>query len=138
MQPFTLKQAVEQSKKAKTTILDAIKSGRLSATKDENGRYQIDPAELFRVYQPTTERRTDKEITDHADREILELKLKHSQELLELERRLNSEREANNEMARRLENIESKLTLLLTHQKEKPPQQSKNDLWEKVFKRNKT
>lgn len=133
MQPFTLKQAVEQSKKAKTTILDAIKSGRLSATKDENGRYQIDPAELFRVYPPTTERRTDKAITDHADLEILELKLKHSQELLELERKLNSERELNNEMARRLENIESKLTLLLTHETATPTKKTGN-LWRKIFK----
>ncbi len=132
MQPFTLKQAVEQSKKAKTTLLDAIKSGRLSATKDENGRYQIDPSELFRVYPPTTDTKQHRAILDHTDREILELKLKHSQELLELERKLNSERDLNNEMARRLENIENKLTLLLTH--DTTPNKKTGSLWRKIFK----
>nr|CRY95454.1 hypothetical protein [uncultured prokaryote] len=36
----------------KTTILRAIKNGTLSASKNELGQYQIDPAELHRVYAP--------------------------------------------------------------------------------------
>jgi hypothetical protein len=36
----------------KSTISRAIKDGRLSATKNEHGHFQIDPAELFRVYEP--------------------------------------------------------------------------------------
>src|SRR5215470_4086991 len=35
---------------AKSTIWRAIKSGRVSATKTETGSYQIDAAELFRVF----------------------------------------------------------------------------------------
>ena len=35
---------------AKSTIWRAIKSGRVSAIKSETGSYQIDPAELFRVF----------------------------------------------------------------------------------------
>ncbi len=50
MKPFTLTQAIKESKKAKTTLIDAIKNGRLSASRDDRGRYLIDPAELFRVY----------------------------------------------------------------------------------------
>lgn len=42
--------AAKQVGKSKTTILRAIKKGRLSASRDENGNHQIDPSELARVY----------------------------------------------------------------------------------------
>ena len=35
-----------------TAILRAIKAGKISVTKDENGEWQIDPAELHRIYPP--------------------------------------------------------------------------------------
>src|SRR3954469_7996043 len=50
---LTAKQAADQVGRTKAGILKAIKSGRLSATKGGNGEWLIDPAELFRVYQPT-------------------------------------------------------------------------------------
>ena len=36
----------------KTAILRAIKAKKISVTKDENGEWQIDPAELHRIYPP--------------------------------------------------------------------------------------
>jgi hypothetical protein len=36
----------------KSTVLRAIKAGKVSATRDEHGQWQIDPAELHRVYPP--------------------------------------------------------------------------------------
>jgi len=36
----------------KTAILRAIKAGKISVAKDENGEWQIDPAELHRIYPP--------------------------------------------------------------------------------------
>jgi hypothetical protein len=50
---LTAKQAADQTGKTKATILKAIKTGRLSGSKDDKGEWQIDPAELFRVYQHT-------------------------------------------------------------------------------------
>ena len=47
---YTLGTAAKASGKSKATISKAIKSGRLSALKDETGVYQIEPAELNRVY----------------------------------------------------------------------------------------
>src|SRR5262249_59842727 len=35
---------------AKSTILRAIKAGRISAVRDDLGQWQIEPAELFRVF----------------------------------------------------------------------------------------
>ncbi|MGE3283095.1 MAG: hypothetical protein AB7O13_19105 [Alphaproteobacteria bacterium] len=49
---LTAKQAADQVGRTKAGILKAIKSGRLSAIKSGNGEWLIDPAELFRVYQP--------------------------------------------------------------------------------------
>lgn len=50
---YTLGDAAKATGKSKATISKAIKSGRISAIKDETGTFQIDPAELHRVYPPT-------------------------------------------------------------------------------------
>ena len=47
---YTLGTAAKASGKSKATISKAIKSGRISAIKDDTGVYQIEPAELNRVY----------------------------------------------------------------------------------------
>jgi hypothetical protein len=49
---YTLGQAAKATAKSKTTILRAIESGKVSATKNEHGEWVIDPAELHRVYEP--------------------------------------------------------------------------------------
>ena len=49
---LSLKDAAETVGMTKPALFKAIKSGRLSATRDDKGQYQIDPAELFRVYPP--------------------------------------------------------------------------------------
>lgn len=50
---YTLGEAAKATGKSKATISKAIKSGRISAVKDETGTFRIDPAELHRVYTPT-------------------------------------------------------------------------------------
>lgn len=47
---FTLQQAATATGKAKSTIQRAIKAGKLSATRNEDGSYSIDASELSRVY----------------------------------------------------------------------------------------
>jgi hypothetical protein len=47
---YTLGEAARASGKSKAAIAQAIASSRLSATKDDLGRWQIDPADLHRVY----------------------------------------------------------------------------------------
>lgn len=50
---YTLGEAARATGKSKATISKAIKSGRVSAIKDETGTFQIDPSELHRVYPLT-------------------------------------------------------------------------------------
>ena len=52
---LSLGQAAKETGLDKSTISRAIKSGKLSATRQENGGYAIDPAELFRVFAPAAQ-----------------------------------------------------------------------------------
>lgn len=49
---LSLREAAEQAGTSKSTIWRAIKSGRLSAVRNDDRNFAIDPAELFRVFQP--------------------------------------------------------------------------------------
>lgn len=57
---YTLGEAAKATGKSKATISKAIKSGRISAMKDEAGTFHIDPAELHRVYPTTVSNEHDK------------------------------------------------------------------------------
>lgn len=48
---LTLGQAAKEVGRSKPTVLNAINKGRISARKSETGAWEIDPAELFRVYK---------------------------------------------------------------------------------------
>jgi hypothetical protein len=48
------KEAAELVGMSKAGILKAIKTGKVSAAKDLNGEWRIEPVELFRVYEPVS------------------------------------------------------------------------------------
>jgi len=52
----TLGSAARATGVSKSTIYRAVKSGKLSAMRNEDGEYAIDPAELHRVYAPVAQR----------------------------------------------------------------------------------
>src|SRR5215212_1684063 len=49
---LSLREAAERAGSSKSTIFRYIKSGRLSASRGDDGAFQIDPAELARVFAP--------------------------------------------------------------------------------------
>jgi predicted site-specific integrase-resolvase len=49
---FTLGQAAKETGLSKPTISKAIAKGKLSAIKNPNGSYSVEPSELFRVFSP--------------------------------------------------------------------------------------
>jgi hypothetical protein len=49
---LSLREAAERAGSSKSTIFRYIKSGRLSASRGDDGAFQIDPAELARVFTP--------------------------------------------------------------------------------------
>jgi excisionase family DNA binding protein len=50
MPELSLSQAAKLTGKSKSTINRAIKTGKLSATRHDDGSYSIDPAELYRAF----------------------------------------------------------------------------------------
>src|SRR5271165_6657868 len=52
MTSLSLREAAEQARTSKSTVFRAIKSGRMSAARTDDGGFAIDPAELSRVFQP--------------------------------------------------------------------------------------
>ncbi len=49
---YTIATAAAAVGRIKTAILRAIKAGKISVAKYGNGEWQIDPAELHRIYPP--------------------------------------------------------------------------------------
>lgn len=85
MPKFSLTQAAKEVGKSKPTISKAIKIGRLSAKKVGIG-YEIDAAELFRVYPKKTKSEPAKETTSSDAVNLLELETKMLREQLDRER----------------------------------------------------
>lgn len=56
---YTLAAAAAATGQNKTTILKAIKDGRIPGTRDDLGEWHIEPAELYLVYPPLPERSDD-------------------------------------------------------------------------------
>jgi hypothetical protein len=50
---YTLAAAAVATGLNKTTVLRAIKSGRISGTKDDTGQWHVEPVELHRVFAVT-------------------------------------------------------------------------------------
>lgn len=79
---YTLGEAAKAVGKSKATISKAIKSGKISAVRQDDGSFSIDPSELHRVYPPTptetvtVERYETPKETAVNDREIIELRIK--------------------------------------------------------------
>lgn len=53
---YSLSDAAKATGKNRTTIHRAIKSGKISASKNENGAYDIEPAELHRIFPAIAQR----------------------------------------------------------------------------------
>lgn len=57
----TLSTAAKATGLSRSTISKAIKSGKISASKNESGQYAIDPSELHRVYPPVEIQQQDRQ-----------------------------------------------------------------------------
>jgi excisionase family DNA binding protein len=115
---YSIKQAAETTGKTKPTILRAIQKGKISAKKDEHGEWEIDPAELHRVYKPVpAETNTHTDANGTADSREIELL---REMLADKDRQIDG-------LNRRLEAVDEErrttlrqLTALLVDQRAKP------------------
>ena len=120
---YTLGQAAKATGLSKSWLSKAISNGKISARKDESGRFHIDPAELHRVFPPASAQNVDSEQMETAgnasENSGLRLTVEHLRELIE---ELKGERERDQEtigdLRRRLDQETEerrRLTLMITH-----------------------
>jgi hypothetical protein len=93
---YTLGSAAKATGKSKTTIQRAIAKGRISASKDDNGRYAIEPSELHRVFPSVPHATVAQQSQSDTTRPPVETPLQAKVEALEA--MLDREREALSEM----------------------------------------
>ena len=114
---YTLGEAARTVGKSKSTIKRSIEAGRISAEKNAFGVWEIDPAELHRVY-----RRVDDEAEQK--QEAMEREVTVLREWLEREREINRGLEKDRDFWR------DQATGLLTDQRQPARPMS---LWEWLF-----
>ena len=127
---YTLKEAADAVGKDKSTIQRAIKSGRISATINDIGNYEIDPSELYRVFEPVAVQHSESIASQQTATDLQRSEIEHLKAQLALQTNFISTLE------RLLDdsNTERKnMMQLLTHQTEK--KSDGKELWKKVFKR---
>ena len=120
---YTLGQAAKASGRSKAGIAQAIAAGRIAAMKDEIGRWQIEAAELHRVYPAKGQARTEIEQLLDAKWTAEIGRLKATVEGLEsLCRQVEGERD-------NLRNQNARLTGLLTDQRVNPEPEKPRWRW---------
>ena len=114
---FSLSQAAKETGKGKSSIHRAIKSGRLSAQRHEDGTYSIYAAELFRAFPPAllepvpeqaVEPHQEPSATPSAAEEVLRVRVEM------LTAQLEREQETVADLRRRLDRAEERI-LALSH-----------------------
>lgn len=116
---YGLTQAAQATGKSRSSIYRAIKSGVISAHKRDDGQFEIDPAELHRVF-PAISRDVSQAVPEQANETAVEV-LKREVELLReaLERERSHSREFA-DLLREEREERRRLTALLVHQSQQP------------------
>ena len=117
---YSLGEAANATGKQKSTILNALKKGRLSGKKNDSGQWEIDPAELHRVYEAVSSNSAKNDKTERYETPnktgVLEANIEALQQQLERERELNRDLQQDRDHWRQ------QATALLTDQRQKSPQ----------------
>lgn len=142
---YTLSQAARACGRGKTTLLRAVRSGRISAVRDDiTGTWLIEEIELHRVFPPVSNgpvlgtgdgapRNSDR--TDRTEEleariaEIMEAQRLRDETIADLRRRLNEEQTERRQTADRLAVAQERIAALLTGQRPTTPALEKRRRW---------
>jgi hypothetical protein len=119
---YTLTKAAEATGKGKSTIHRAIKSGKLSAKRHDDGSYSIDASELHRVFPRNTQEhlpRDDKKPS--VEPPLVELEVLRMKAAM-LEEQLGRERDSVEDLRRRLDRAEERVLALSAPAPNRAPQ----------------
>jgi len=148
MAKLSLNKAAKEAGVAKSTLLDALNSGRMSAEKNSRGHWQIETSELFRVFSKTSSSEHAgpfptplKEPQKTSQNSALEIEVKMLREQIE---RMDTERER--ERTQLIDQIEAlreqtarqsadhrQALAALTDQRERDAARPKRGLWARLI-----
>lgn len=118
---YSLGEAAKAAGKAKSTILRAIKKGHISASKGDDGAYQIDPSELHRVFDapvahPTQSNKAEpkNETTDHFEMMLKALERQHERDRDQMQATID-------DLRARLDRSDDRFTAMLTDKRTPEP-----------------
>lgn len=141
MAQLSAKEAADHTGMTKAGIIKAIKTGKLSAAKNDNGEWQIDPSELFRAYPPRNTGSTV-DVTPQVDAGTphqvngLQAEIEKLRELLEAEKRLTASEAARaDDLARRLDQEGQERRQLLAMLTDARVQDARRSIWSKLLGR---
>lgn len=147
MVKLSLNKAAKEASVAKSTLLEALNSGRMSAEKNDRGHWQIDPSELFRVFpksgsaeevEPTsTSFENPQKTTDNSALEIEVKMLREQIERMDTERerertQFTDQIEALREQAERQSADHRQALAALTDQRERDVEVPKRGFWARL------
>lgn len=110
MPELSLSQAAKLTGKSKSTINRAIKTGKISATRHDDGSYSIDPSELTRAFEVEPLEGTKRRAAEPDETRLLE-------RIEALEVMLNREREVSADLKEDRDRWRQQATALLTDQR---------------------
>jgi hypothetical protein len=127
---YSLSEAAKATGKNKTTIQRAIKNGKISASKGDTGSYEIDPSELHRVFPTVAAQQATRNDTQQCTfsstnsylARVLELEkeLAVAHERADgLEAQKDQMMDTINDLRKRLDSSEGRVTALLTDNRPK-------------------
>lgn len=147
MTKLSLNKAAKEASVAKSTLLDAIRAGDLTAPKNRKGHYEIDPAELFRVFpktsfeEPQEPNPTPQENQQNPlDSSVIQVEVKMLREQIE---RMDTDRgQERDQLTDQIENLRSQIErqsadhrqalAALTDQRERASEPPRKGLWARL------
>lgn len=120
---FTLKQAADAVGKDRSTLQRAIKNGRLSASINDLGNYEIDAAELYRVFDAVA--RNSANATDIDAKPV---------QIDALQQQVQMQREFIATLEKLLDEANADKRRLMQLLEYKPQTSNGGELWRQVFK----
>lgn len=142
---LTLGQAAKTAKRSKGTLSKALSSGRISAEKDDKGRWQIDPSELSRWMSinpfPNGQENQSETLVETHESKAFNVEVKMLRELIDA-MTVDRNRERSQlvdqieDLRARLDGAEVervRLNAILTDQRARPIAPSKRTFWGRLF-----
>jgi hypothetical protein len=114
---LSLRQAADTCGKSRSTIHRALQSGKLSGTKDDNGEWSIEGAELARVFPWDTQGHDHWEATGH-QRATPDMGGIMAVKVAMLEQQLEREQETVADLRKRLDKAEDRVASLTDQRNE--------------------